>query len=83
MSNNTQISPEKEGGLFSFIHGLTGYFISVGILIFILIGLTCWSIKIQKENATSFYSINQDIHNGLKMNSPDNYKMRKMENDNG
>ena len=80
MSNNKEIDPIKEGGLFNFIHGLVGYFIATAILVILLIGLTCWSITVQKENATKYYSINQDIMNGLKANSPDNYKMRIMEN---
>lgn len=80
MSNNTQIDPNKEGGLFSFVHGLTGYFIAVFILIIIFIWLIIWSTMVQKENSTNYYSINQDIMNGLKANSPDNYKMRTMEN---
>lgn len=81
MSSKREIDPDKEGGLFSFIHGLTGYLISVGLLVAIVIGLTIWSIKVQKDNAMNYYSINQDIMNGLKANSPENYKMRIMEND--
>ena len=78
MAGNTQIDPKTEGGLFSLIHGLTGYFIAVALLLTILGVLTTLAIQTQQANATNFYSINQDL-NGLKMNSPENHTMWKNE----
>lgn len=75
MAGNTQIDPKTEGGLFSLLHGLTGYAIAVALLLSILATLTISAISVQQENATNFYEINQDL-NGLKMNSPENHKMR-------
>ncbi len=31
MAGNTQIDPKTEGGLFSFLHGLKGFFIFLAI----------------------------------------------------
>ena len=76
MANNTQIDPQTEGGLFSLLHGLTGYAIAVGLLLSILGTLTFFAISVQNENATNFYTINQDL-DALKMNSLDNIKYRK------
>jgi len=78
MAGNTQIDPKTEGGLWSLVHGLTGYFIAVALLLTILGVLTYSAIQVQNENAENFYSINQDL-NGLKMNSLDNIKQRKMQ----
>jgi succinate dehydrogenase/fumarate reductase cytochrome b subunit len=74
MAGNTQIDPRTEGGLFSLLHGLTGYAIAVALLLTILGVLTYLAIDTQQANATNFYHINQDL-DGLKMNSPDNHKM--------
>jgi len=73
MAGNTQIDPKTEGGLFSLIHGLTGYFIAVALLLSILGVLTFYGIIVQQANAENFYEINQDL-NALKFNSPDNHK---------
>ena len=73
MAGNTQIDPKTEGGLFSLIHGLTGFFIAVALLLSILGVLTFYGIIVQQANAENFYEINQDL-NALKMNSPDNHK---------
>jgi succinate dehydrogenase/fumarate reductase cytochrome b subunit len=78
MAGNTQIDPQTEGGLFSLLHGLTGFFIAVALLLSILGVLTMMAIETQQANATNFYTINQDL-NGLKMNSPENHKMWKNE----
>ena len=78
MAGNTQIDPKTEGGLWSLLHGLTGYFIAVALLLTILGVLTFLAIETQQANATNFYSINQDL-NGLKMNSPENHTMWKNE----
>ncbi len=78
MAGNTQIDPKTEGGLFSFLHGLTGYFIAVALLLSILVFLTVNAIGVQNANAERFYKVNQDLHS-LKMNSPDNIKMRTIE----
>jgi succinate dehydrogenase/fumarate reductase cytochrome b subunit len=74
MAGNTQIDPKTEGGLFSLLHGLTGYAVAVVLLLSILGVLTYLAIATQQANATNFYTINQDL-NALKMNSPDNHKM--------
>ncbi len=76
MAGNTQIDPRTEGGLFSFMHGLVGYFVAVALLLTILGVLTTLAIQTQNANATNFYKINQDL-DGLKMNSPENHKMWK------
>ncbi|MBD3795885.1 MAG: DUF4006 family protein [Epsilonproteobacteria bacterium] len=73
MAGNTQIDPRTEGGLFSLMHGLTGFLIAVAILLTILGVLTVLGIQAQQNNATNFYSINQDL-NALTKNSPDNHK---------
>lgn len=78
MAGNTQIDPKTEGGLFSFLHGLTGYFIAVALLLSILVYLTVNAIGVQNANAEKFYKVNQDLH-ALKMNSLDNIKMRTIE----
>ena len=78
MANNTQIDPQTEGGLFSLLHGLTGYAIAVVLLLSILGTLTFLAIQVQNENSTNFYKINQDL-DGLKLNSPMNYTQRTNE----
>jgi len=75
MAGNTQIDPRTEGGLFSLIHGLTGFFIAVALLLTILGVLTTLAIGTQQANATNYYKINQDL-NGLTKNSPENHKQR-------
>ena len=76
MAGNTQIDPQTEGGLFSLLHGLTGYAIAVGLLLSILGTLTFFAISVQNENATNFYSVNQDL-DALKQNSLENINYRK------
>ncbi len=78
MANNTQIDPQTEGGLFSLIHGLTGYAVAVTLLLSILGTLTYFAIDVQQRESTNFYSINQDL-DGLKAISPENHTMRKNE----
>ena len=78
MAGNTQIDPKTEGGLFSLLHGLTGYFIAVALLLTILGVLTYNAIVVQNENAETFYSVNHDL-DGLKMNSLDNIKQRTIQ----
>ncbi|MCH9740579.1 MAG: DUF4006 family protein [Epsilonproteobacteria bacterium] len=73
MAGNTQIDPKTEGGLFSLLHGLTGFLIAVALLLTILGVLTVTAIGVQQENATNFYKINQNL-DGLTMNSPENHK---------
>ena len=77
MAGNTQMN-ESERGIFSLLHGITGYLIAVVLLLSILGVLTVLGIGAQKNNATNFYTINQDLH-GLKMNSPENHTMWKNE----
>lgn len=78
MANNTQIDPQTEGGLFSLIHGLSGYAVAVVLLLSILGALTYFAIVVQNREATNFYSINQDL-DGLKFNSPMNHAKWKNE----
>jgi len=78
MAGNTQIDPKTEGGLFSFLHGITGMLVATTLLLSILATLTYLAIDTQQANATNFYSINQDLH-GLKKNSPENHNMWKNE----
>jgi hypothetical protein len=73
MAGNTQIDPKTEGGLWSLIHGLSGYFVAVALLLSILGFLTVNAIAVQQANAENYYTINQDLH-VLKMNSPENHK---------
>ena len=75
MAGNTQIDPQTEGGLFSFMHGLLGYAIFVVIFLTIVVWLTASGIFVQQDNSTKFYKINQDL-NGLKFKSPENHTMR-------
>ena len=74
MAGNTQMN-ENERGVFSLLHGLSGFLVAVVLLLSILGTLTVLSIGTQAANATTFYEINQDL-NGLKMNSPENHTMR-------
>jgi uncharacterized membrane protein YgaE (UPF0421/DUF939 family) len=74
MAGNTQMN-ENERGLFSFIHGITGLLVTVGILLAILFVLVSCSIKVQQENATNFYEIDQDLR-GIKTQSSENIHYR-------
>ncbi len=74
MAGNTQMN-ENERGLFSLLHGLSGFLVAVVLLLSILGVLTVLSIGTQAANATKFYEVNQDL-NALKMNSPANHTLR-------
>jgi succinate dehydrogenase/fumarate reductase cytochrome b subunit len=78
MAGNTQMN-ESERGLFSLMHGITGYLVAVVLLLSILAGLTIGAISVQNAEATNYYSINQDI-NGLKFidSSENQYKNYKL-----
>jgi len=78
MAGNTQIDPTTEGGLFSFLHGLTGYFVFLALFLTLVFVLTYNAVMVQNENAEKFYSVNPDLH-ALKMNSLDNIKQRTYE----
>lgn len=77
MADNTQMT-EKERGIFSLMHGLFGMLIAVVLLLSIVGVLTFFGIKAQSDNATKYYKIDQSL-DGLKANSPDNYKLRSNE----
>ncbi|WP_412784047.1 DUF4006 family protein [Arcobacter cloacae] len=62
---------ENERGIFK-LSGITGMLIATALLLTILVVLTYNGIKVQQNEATNFYQINQDL-NGLKMNSSDNH----------
>ncbi|CAM3838644.1 hypothetical protein CP963_00925 [Arcobacter cloacae] len=70
MAGNTQMN-ENERGIFK-LSGITGMLIATALLLTILVVLTYNGIKVQQNEATNFYQINQDL-NGLKMNSSDNH----------
>ena len=70
MAGNTQMN-ENERGIFK-LHGITGMLIAVVLLLSILVVLTINGLKVQQNEASNFYKINQDL-NGLKMNSAENH----------
>jgi len=74
MAGNTQMN-EDERGIFSLLHGISGYLVAVVLLLSILGVLTVLSIGAQQNNATKFYEVNQDL-NALKMNSLENMNHR-------
>lgn len=63
MAGNTQMN-ENERGIFK-LHGITGMLIAVVLLLSILVVLTISGLKVQQNEASNFYKINQDL-NGLK-----------------
>ena len=71
MAGNTQMN-ENERGIFK-LNGITGMLVAVVLLLSILGILTFNGLKVQQNEASNFYKINQDL-NGLKMNSSENYK---------
>ncbi|MBP9490563.1 MAG: DUF4006 family protein [Aliarcobacter sp.] len=71
MAGNTQMN-ENERGIFK-LSGITGMLIATALLLTILGVLTYNGIKVQQEQASNFYKINQDL-NALKMNSFDNHQ---------
>lgn len=75
MAGNTQMN-ENERGIFK-LHGITGMLIAVVLLLSILVVLTINGLKVQQNEASNFYKINQDL-NGLKMNSADNHKQYEL-----
>jgi len=74
MAGNTQMT-DAERGIFSLMHGISGYLVAVVLLLSILGVLTVLSIGAQANNATTYYEINQDL-NALKMNSLENINHR-------
>jgi succinate dehydrogenase/fumarate reductase cytochrome b subunit len=74
MAGNTQMT-DNERGIFSFIHGITGYLVAVVLLLSILGVLTVLAIGSQQNNATTYYEVNQDL-NSIKFNSLDNNSYR-------
>jgi len=57
------------------LHGFKKFFWYFSNILGIVFTLTYKAIVIQNENSTKFYQVNQDL-DGLKFNSPDNYKQR-------
>lgn len=76
MAGNSQMN-ENERGIFSFLHGISGFLVAVVLLLSILGTLTVLSIGTQAANATKFYEVNQDL-NALKMKSLENINHRTM-----
>ncbi|QOG12615.1 DUF4006 family protein [Arcobacter sp. FWKO B] len=68
MAGNTQMN-DNERGLFSLLHGLSGFLIAVVLLLGILAFLTINAIVVQQNEAQNPYQVNTDI-NGLKFNAP-------------
>lgn len=66
MAGNTQMN-ENERGVFA-LHGLTGFFIAVALLLSILAFLTIANLGATQANATKYYQVNQDL-NALKSGS--------------
>lgn len=62
MAGNTQMN-ENERGIFK-LNGITGMLIATVLLLAILVVLTIFGIKVQQNESTNFYKINQDL-NGL------------------
>ena len=62
MAGNTQMN-ENERGIFK-LSGITGMLIATVLLLTILGVLTFSGIKVQQNEASNFYKINQDL-NGL------------------
>ncbi|WP_228720591.1 DUF4006 family protein [Arcobacter acticola] len=54
---------ENERGIFK-LNGITGMLIATVLLLTILVVLTVFGIKVQQDESTNFYKINQDL-NGL------------------
>ena len=75
MAGNTQMN-ENERGIFK-LSGITGMLIATLLLLTLLAVLTVFGIKVQQNEATNYYKINQDLH-GLKMNSSDNHKQYQL-----
>jgi len=44
------------------IHGVTGMLIATVLLLSILAWLTVWNISVQSEEATNYYTLDQDIN---------------------
>ncbi|VAY87995.1 hypothetical protein MNB_ARC-1_1267 [hydrothermal vent metagenome] len=74
MAGNTQMN-DGERGIFSLIHGISGFLIAVVLLLSILGVLTYLGIKVQQNNSTTFYNINKQL-DGLKFKDPKNHTMR-------
>jgi hypothetical protein len=75
MAGNTQMN-ENERGIFK-LNGITGMLVATVLLLTILVVLTISGIKVQQDQSTNFYKINQDL-NGLKMNSTENNKQYEL-----
>lgn len=76
MAGNTQMN-ENERGIFSLLHGITGMLIATLLLLTILGVLTYNAVVVQQNEATNFYTIDQDL-NALKANSPENIDKYKL-----
>jgi len=74
MAGNTQMN-DNERGIFSLLHGISGYLVAVVLLLSILGVLTVLAIGAQQNNATTYYEVNQDL-NSLKFNSLENQSYR-------
>jgi succinate dehydrogenase/fumarate reductase cytochrome b subunit len=74
MTGNTQMN-NNERGLFSFIHGMTGYLVMIVLFLSVVVILIICSIDTQRDNATTYYEVNQDL-NALKFKSLDNINYR-------
>ncbi len=56
------------------INGLLGGILATLLLLGILAFLTTWAIKVQQENATKYYELQDETN--IQMNSTDNIKHR-------
>jgi cytoskeletal protein RodZ len=62
MAGNTQMN-ENERGIFK-LNGITGMLVATVLILAILVVLTIFAIKVQQDQSTNYYKINQDL-NGL------------------
>ena len=72
---------ENENGItrcLMHINGLGGYLVAVVGLLLTLGFLMYYSVIVQQDNASTYYSINQDIH-AIKAQSSDNNSFRIIE----
>ncbi len=58
------------------LNGLLGGIIATVLLLSILVYLSIWATEVQKQNATTFYTIEDPA--GIKMISKDNWKHYKV-----
>jgi len=56
---NKEFDVNKNRNIFA-LDGITGMLIATALLLGILVGLTVWSLNVQKANATNFYKVEHE-----------------------